>query len=107
VVRINYQGNTRVNQKGNAIGSRTDISYYSKDTLANLNFSGGWAQLEELKFLVAPFLKYEFQRQLPFREISGEAPVYNGIPQRLQSIVLDLLRFEPDSIKLFNFNFYK
>lgn len=95
-------------------GQRTDIGYYSTINIAT-GESGYlkamnsllWVVVEDRKRADLEWLSKVF---VPVREhIRGwsyDVPFLFGTPNAVQRVLLDILRFQPSRVKIFNTNFY-
>jgi len=99
-----------------SFGSRTDVGYFStvhlmsvgcvSENLTDIN-ELRWAVVEELN---KAGLQWLSKASIPVREhLRGwlfESPFLFGGPNAVQRVIMDILRFDPARIKIFNFNLY-
>lgn len=111
VIRFNHRTELQLNPV--QFGSRTDISYYGSTTLnlhqRYLESDNGLQCMVVEEFDLA---RFEWLRnvRLPIREHlrawSFDSPFLFGAPSAIQRTLMDILRFQPRQVKVFNMNFY-
>lgn len=112
VIRVNYKGK-QVKLEEEIYGSRTDISYYNK---VNINYiMNGTLPIEvidDLKYAV-----FKSSNIKGFRKIihshknvrfmkSFDNLLYSGMLNMIQNVLLDVLSYSPQKVKLYKVNFY-
>ena len=111
VIRFNHRSGLQLDPR--RFGNRTDISYYGSSSLS-LHQSYLLSE-NHLQYLVVEELDLQrfswlSQVRVPLREHlrawSFDCPFLFGAPSAIQRTLMDILRFGPSRVKVFNMNFY-
>ncbi len=115
VIRFNYKGLDGFNTA--RFGSRADVSYYiTADVKQILKYTHNSTSIETLKYSLHSGGAYNYVKER--REFKGRCarrlpvqkpqfnPFYHGSANAIQKTLLDILRYNPSRIKIFNANLW-
>lgn len=112
VVRLNYSGNDR-RPPSDEFGSKTDVSYYRKYVLNWISENNRSECFNDVKWVVSISQSKKYFDYINLNSNSNCRTILNkhefmsySAPNAIQSLLYDVLQFNPRYIKLFNINFY-